>query len=131
MRTRVTPYSDRSATTWHRTIRLHQCRVELPSSSPSSSKGDPVTWRGNTRPPLNNQDVVPHTESGPFPAWLGVGGSPESVIRAARYGFSLMLAIIGGPPARFAPFSHLFGQALERFGRSARPVGVHGPGHVD
>jgi probable LLM family oxidoreductase len=93
-------------------------------------KGGPVTWRGNTRAPLNNQDVVPHTESGPFPAWLGVGGSPESVIRAARYGFSLMLAIIGGPPARFAAFSQLFAQALERFGRSARPVGVHGPGHV-
>ena len=52
------------------------------------------------------------------------------MIRAARYGFSLMLAIIGGPPARFAPFSHLFGQALERFGRSARPVGGPGPGPV-
>ena len=66
-------------------------------------KGGPVTWRGNTRAPLNNQDVVPHTESGPFPAWLGVEGSPESVIRAARYGFSLMLAIIGGPPSAFRP----------------------------
>ena len=41
---------------------------------------------------------MPHTESGPFPAWIGVGGSPQSVIRAARYGFSLMLAIIGGSP---------------------------------
>jgi probable LLM family oxidoreductase len=93
-------------------------------------KGGPVTWQGKTRASLKNQDVVPHTEFGPFPAWLGVGGSPESVIRAARYGFSLMLAIIGGSPARFAPFSDLFVQALERFGRSARPIGVHGPGHV-
>jgi probable LLM family oxidoreductase len=93
-------------------------------------KGGPVTWRGKTRAPLNHQDVVPHLETGPFPVWLGVGGSPQSVIRAARYGFSLMLAIIGGPPARFAPFSRLFAQALERFGRSDRPVGVHGPGHV-
>src|SRR6202521_5604810 len=92
--------------------------------------GGPVTWHGKMRASLSNQDVVPHLESGPFPAWLGVGGSPESVIRAARHGFSLMLAIIGGPPARFAPFSQLFAQALERFGRSARPVGVHGPGHV-
>ncbi|MEA2844489.1 MAG: hypothetical protein QOJ69_2160, partial [Actinomycetota bacterium] len=93
-------------------------------------KGEPVTWQGKTRASLFNQDVVPHAESGPIPTWIGVGGSPESVIRAARYGFSLMLAIIGGPPARFAPFSELFHRALERFGQPARPVGVHSPGHV-
>jgi probable LLM family oxidoreductase len=93
-------------------------------------EGGPVTWRGTTRPALNEQDVVPHTESGPFPVWIGVGGSPQSVIRAARYGFSLMLAIIGGPPARFAPFPTLFREALDRFGKPARPVGVHAPGHV-
>ena len=91
-------------------------------------KGGPVTWQGKTRASLRDQDVVPHTESGPFPAWIGVGGSPQSVIRAARYGFSLMLAIIGGSPARFAPFSQLFQQALERFGRAPLPVGVHSPG---
>jgi probable LLM family oxidoreductase len=93
-------------------------------------KGGPVTWQGNTRPALRDQDVVPHLESGPFPVWIGVGGSPQSVIRAARYGFSLMLAIIGGSTARFAPFSQLFHEALESFGRAALPVGVHGPGHV-
>jgi probable LLM family oxidoreductase len=93
-------------------------------------KGGPVTWQGKTRPPLSNQDVVPHAENGPFPVWLGVGGSPQSVIRAARHGFSLMLAIIGGSPARFAPFSALFREALERYGHAARPVGVHLPGHV-
>jgi alkanesulfonate monooxygenase SsuD/methylene tetrahydromethanopterin reductase-like flavin-dependent oxidoreductase (luciferase family) len=93
-------------------------------------KGGPVTWQGKTRPALRNQDVVPHTESGPFPAWIGVGGSPQSVMRAARYGFSLMLAIIGGSPARFSPFSELFRQALDRFGQPARPIGVHSPGHI-
>ncbi len=93
-------------------------------------KGGPVTWQGNTRPALHDQDVVPHLESGTFPVWIGVGGSPQSVIRAARYGFSLMLAIIGGSPARFAPFSELFRQALERYGRARLPVGVHSPGHV-
>ena len=92
--------------------------------------GGPVTWQGNTRAALHHQDVVPHTENGPFPAWIGVGGSPQSVIRAAHYGFSLMLAIIGGPPARFAPFSQLFQQALAQFGRAPLPVGVHSPGHV-
>jgi alkanesulfonate monooxygenase SsuD/methylene tetrahydromethanopterin reductase-like flavin-dependent oxidoreductase (luciferase family) len=93
-------------------------------------KGGPVTWQGRTRPALQNQNVVPHLEAGPFPVWVGVGGSPESVLRAARYGFSLMLAIIGGPPARFAPFSALFRQALEQLGRAPLPVGVHAPGHV-
>lgn len=93
-------------------------------------KGGPVTWQGKTRGSLFNQDVVPHSESGPIPTWIGVGGSPESVVRAARYGFALMLAIIGGPPARFAGFSELFARALQRFGQPARPVGVHSPGHI-
>jgi len=73
---------------------------------------------------------VPHTESGPLPAWIGVGGNPQSVIRAARLGFSLALAIIGGPPARFAAYSQLFQRALEKFGRPPLPVLVHSPGHV-
>jgi probable LLM family oxidoreductase len=93
-------------------------------------KGGAVNWKGKTRPALTDQDVVPHLESGPFPAWIGVGGSPQSVMRAARYGFSLMLAIIGGSPKRFAPFSQLFGEALENLGRAPLPVGVHSPGHV-
>src|SRR6202035_3959724 len=93
-------------------------------------KGGPVTWQRTTRAALHDQDVVPHTEFGGFPTWLGVGGSPESVLRAARYGFYLMLAIIGAPPARFAPFPRLFREALEQFGQPPRPVGVHAPGHV-
>lgn len=93
-------------------------------------KGGPVTWQGKLRPALHDQDVVPHTESGPLPAWIGVGGNPNSVIRAARYGFSLMLAIIGGSSARFAPFSELFHRALREFGRPTLPIGVHAPGHV-
>jgi alkanesulfonate monooxygenase SsuD/methylene tetrahydromethanopterin reductase-like flavin-dependent oxidoreductase (luciferase family) len=72
---------------------------------------------------------VPHLES-LLPVWIGVGGSPESVVRAARYGFSLMLAIIGGSPSRFAPFSEQFRQSLTTFGHPARPLGIHVPGHV-
>jgi probable LLM family oxidoreductase len=93
-------------------------------------KGGPVTWQGSTRAALIDQDVVPHVESGPFPVWIGVGGSPQSVVRAAHYGFNLMLAIIGGNPSRFAPFSRLFEQALAKFEQPARPIGVHGPGHI-
>jgi probable LLM family oxidoreductase len=92
--------------------------------------GGPVSWRGNTRAALVDQDVVPHLESGPLPVWIGVGGSPQSVIRAARYGFSLMLAIIGGQPQRFAPYSQLFAEALQRFDQPSRPIGIHSPGHV-
>jgi probable LLM family oxidoreductase len=93
-------------------------------------KGGPVTWKGTTRAALHEQDVVPHLEHGSLPVWIGVGGSPQSVVRAAHYGFSLMLAIIGGSPARFAPISQLYRQALERFDQPPRPVGVHAPGHV-
>jgi probable LLM family oxidoreductase len=93
-------------------------------------KGGPVTWEGKTRAALHDQDVVPHLEGEPFPVWLGVGGSPESVVRAARHGFGLMLAIIGGPPERFAAFAGLFHQALEQFGQPPRQIGVHSPGHV-
>src|SRR6266849_5003083 len=75
-------------------------------------KEQPVTWKGRTRPALDGLSVYPHTESGSIPTWIGVGGNPESVIRAARYGFSLMLAIIGGSTRRFAPFGGLFRKAL-------------------
>jgi alkanesulfonate monooxygenase SsuD/methylene tetrahydromethanopterin reductase-like flavin-dependent oxidoreductase (luciferase family) len=92
--------------------------------------GGPVTWHGRTRPPLDHQDIVPHTENGPFPVWIGVGGNPQSVIRAARLGFGLALAIIGGPPSRFSSFSQLYGKALEKFGRPPMPVAVHSPGHI-
>jgi probable LLM family oxidoreductase len=91
-------------------------------------KGGPVTWQGKTRASLHEQDVVPFTE--PFPTWIGVGGSPQSVVRAASYGFSLMLAIIGGHPSRFAPFSELYRHALEKFGHDPLPIGIHSPGHV-
>src|ERR1700722_1134846 len=93
-------------------------------------EGGPVTWEGTTRAPLVKQDVVPHLEDGKLTTWIGVGGSPESVVRAARHGFSLMLAIIGGSPARFAPFSQLFRDALDQLGQAPRPVGGDSPGHV-
>jgi probable LLM family oxidoreductase len=89
----------------------------------------PVTWAGRTRAPLQGADVFPKTENG-LRAWVGVGGTPESVVRAARYGFGLMLAIIGGPSHRFRPFVDLYHRSLDGFGRDRLPVGVHSPGHV-
>lgn len=90
----------------------------------------PVTWQGSLRPPLVDQEVFPKTAAGSVKTWIGVGGSPESVVRAARYGIPLMLAIIGGPPAQFAPYADLYRQALEQLGKAPLPVGVHSPGHV-
>lgn len=90
----------------------------------------PVTWSGRTRAPLRGQVVYPPVEHGRLPAWVGVGGSPESVVRAARHGFPLMLAIIGGSPARFTPLVDLYHRALERLGRPRLPIGAHSPGHV-
>lgn len=59
-----------------------------------------------------------------------MGGSPQSVVRAAHYGFPLMLAIIGGPVARFAPFADLHRRALAEFGHEPQPIGYHTYGHV-
>lgn len=92
--------------------------------------GEPVTWRGTTRAPLTRQRVFPRTEHGALRTWIGVGGSPESVLRAARYEMPLMLAIIGGSPHRFAPYVELFHRALDERGTPRLPVGVHSPGHV-
>ena len=90
----------------------------------------PVTWKGTTRPALTNQKIYPPTASGKLKAWVGVGGSPESVVRAARYGLPLMLAIIGGDPLRFAPHVELYKRALEKFGHRELPVGAHSPGYI-
>ena len=90
----------------------------------------PVTWSGTTRPALPGLQVYPHTAGGALPTWVGVGGNPSSVVRAARHGFSLMLAIIGGNPARFARLSELFRKATAQSGFVPLPIGVHSPGHV-
>jgi probable LLM family oxidoreductase len=92
--------------------------------------GGPVTWSGTLRSALTDQVVYPPIETGTLRTWVGVGGSPESVIRAARYGLPLTLAIIGGSPQRFRPYVDLYHQALEKFGFEARPIAVHSPGHV-
>ncbi len=90
-----------------------------------------VRWEGSVRPPLD-AEVFPKTERGHLDAWIGVGGSPESVVRTARYGFPLMLAIIGGDPGRFAPYVDLYHRALRELNpeAGALPVGVHSPGFV-
>lgn len=93
-------------------------------------KGGPVTWQGTKRAPLSNQLVFPPAESGTIKTWVGVGGSPESVVRAANYGLPLMLAIIGGDPLRFEPYADLYRRVNEQLGRERLPIGAHSPGHI-
>jgi probable LLM family oxidoreductase len=90
----------------------------------------PVNFSGTTRAPLVNQEVYPKTERGRIPLRVGVGGSPESVVRAARVGGALALAIIGGDPARFAPYAALYRESLEKLGREQLPISIHSPGHI-
>lgn len=91
--------------------------------------GEPVTWEGSTRASLQNKRVFPTTENG-LKVWIGVGGSPESVVRAARHGMPLMLAIIGGDPRRFRQYITLYKQALTQLGLPMLPIGIHSPGHI-
>src|ERR1700748_1022326 len=90
----------------------------------------PVSWSGSFRSSLTDQFVSPPLPPGHLPTWVGVGGSPNSVIRAARYGLPLMLAVIGGRPERFAPHVELYKRALERLGQPELPVGLHSLGFV-
>lgn len=93
-------------------------------------RDQPVTWSGTVRSPLTDQYVSPPLPEGHVPTWVGVGGSPQSVLRAARYGLPLMLAIIGGQASRFAPHVELYQRALEEYGHPQMAVGVHSLGFV-
>lgn len=88
-----------------------------------------VTWEGSVRPPLKNQRVFPPLEQN-MKVWVGVGGSPESVVRSVHYEMPLMLAIIGGDPARFKPFTDLYLRACQQMNKPVLPVGVHSHGYV-
>jgi probable LLM family oxidoreductase len=93
-------------------------------------EGGPTTWTGKTRSSIESLTVYPPIESGRLRTWVGVGGSPESVVRAARYGLPLMLAIIGGNPSRFSSYAVGYRAALQQMGKAELPIGAHSPGHV-
>lgn len=88
-----------------------------------------VTWSGQTRTSLTDQPVFPQLGQ-PMTVWVGVGGSPESVVRVVRQDLQLMLAIIGGDASRFAPYVDLYQRACAQLGKPLRPIGVHSPGFV-
>ena len=91
-----------------------------------------VHWSGRHRAPLTGQGVYPRPLQDPLPIWLGVGGTPESFVRAGALGLPLMVAIIGGETRRFRPLVDLYREAGRRAGLSPDrlKVGVHSLGYV-
>jgi probable LLM family oxidoreductase len=91
-----------------------------------------VYWSGEYRPTLNGQGVYPRPLQNPLPIWIGVGGTPESFVRAGMLGLPLMVAIIGGETRKFRPLVDLYREAGRRAGHSPDrlKVGVHSLGYV-
>lgn len=95
-------------------------------------QSEEVTWRGRFRPALNQQSIYPRPVQDPLPVWIGVGGTPESFVRAGTLGFPLMVAIIGGETHHFKPLVDLYREAGKRAGHSPEKlkVGMHSLGYV-
>lgn len=91
-----------------------------------------VTWEGRFRAPLRDQPVYPRPVQDPLPLWVAVGGTPQSVVRAATLGLPMALAIIGGAPARFAPFVQLYRETWAKAGhdRAALQVSINSHGFI-
>ncbi len=91
------------------------------------NKENPVTWKGKYRAPLQDQLVLPRAVNDYLNIWVAVGGTPESVVRAARLGLPVMFAIIGGNPAQFKPLFQYYKELYEHFKHdmAAFQVGVH------
>lgn len=83
-----------------------------------------ITWSGQHRPPLDDLGIYPRPIQNPLPIWIAVGGTPASVVRAGTLGLPMALAIIGGEPARFAPFVRLYREAGQRAGHNAAELSV-------
>jgi len=91
-----------------------------------------LTWRGVHRAPIDDLGVYPRPFQARIPIWVGVGGTPQSVVRAATLGLPMALAIIGGTPERFVPFIELYRDTLAKLGRdpAAYPVSINSHGFL-
>jgi probable LLM family oxidoreductase len=91
-----------------------------------------VTWSGQHRPAMSNLGVYPRPLQEPLPVWVAVGGTPQSVVRAATLGLPMALAIIGGAPERFAPLVELYREAAREAGRDPAqlPVSINSHAYV-
>ena len=86
--------------------------------------GEPVTWSGKYRPPLRNELILPRPVQDPLPVWVGVGGSPNSVIRAAEFGLPMAIGAVGGLVEQFRPLADLYRQALAHYKQPAQPLAM-------
>lgn len=91
------------------------------------NKENPVSWKGKFRPALNSQEVLPRAVNDNLDIWIAVGGTPESVLRAAKHGLPVVFAIIGGDPAQFKPLFDYYRKAYDHYGHNKEKfrVGVH------
>ena len=91
-----------------------------------------VNWMGKYRPEINNQTIFPRPVQNPLPIWIGVGGTPQSFIRAGKLGLPLMIAVIGGETHRFKPLVDMYRESGRRAGHSSEKlkVGLHSLGYV-
>jgi probable LLM family oxidoreductase len=94
------------------------------------NENEHVTWRGKHRAALNGEGVYPRPQQEKIPIWVGVGGTPESVVRAASKGLPMALAIIGGMPERFAPFAQLYRQSSAQHGYTDMPLSINSHGFI-
>ena len=94
------------------------------------NKSERITWKGHHRPDIDNRGVYPRPFQKELPIWIAVGGTPESVVRAAKYGLPMALAIIGGMPERFVPFTDLYKENYKKHGHAeekfALAINSHG-----
>lgn len=93
-------------------------------------KEKPITWHGKFTQSLKDQDVYPKTDYNGIETYIGIGGSPESIIRTAKYGYKVILAIIGGQADRFVPYLNLYKKAAEKYNMPLQPVAVHSHGFI-
>ncbi len=96
------------------------------------NKNEKLTWSGKFRPPLNHADISPRPLNAQIPIWIGVGGTPESAVRAGRFGVGMALAILGGNPRRFKQLVDIYRQAGTEAGHSpdALKIGVTGHAYI-
>lgn len=90
----------------------------------------PVTWSGRHRPPLEGAQVYPRSAQSSLPVWVAVGGNPRSAARAGALGLPMALAIIGGRPARFAPFAQIHREAARQAGHALPAMGINSHGFL-
>lgn len=95
-------------------------------------QSEEITWRGRFRPALQQQSIYPRPVQDPAPVWIGVGGTPESFVRAGTLGLPLMVAIIGGETHHFKPLVDLYREAGKRAGHAPEKlkIGMHSLGYV-